>query len=64
MPLNGEFKALWGMSLIVVSYLIYMTCTPDPADGMLLSGIIASIVALVTGVATKAVITYRKAKEF
>ena len=57
MPANGEWKALWGMTLIVIVYFVYMTCTPNPEDGKLMLAVIAPIVAIVTGVATKMYVT-------
>lgn len=59
--MNGEAKILAGAALITVNYAIYMLCTPNPADGMVLAGIVGAISALVGGVATKAVL-YRKLK--
>ena len=50
MKTNGELKILLGLSLITVNYAIYMTCTPDPADGMVLAGVIGAIAAIVGGV--------------
>ena len=61
MKVNGELKALWGMTMIGVVYAIYMVCTPNPEDGTLLLAIVAPIVVIVTGVATKAIL-YRKLK--
>lgn len=61
MKVNGEIKALWGMSMIGVIYAVYMVCTPNPEDGTLMLAVVAPIVAIVTGVATKAVL-YRKLK--
>lgn len=57
--MNGELKILWGMTLIVISYAIYMTCSPDPADGAVLAGIVSAVVALVTGIATKTYVEYK-----
>lgn len=61
MTVNGEIKALWGMSMIGFLYAVYMLCTPDPEDGTLLLAVMAPIIVIVTGVATKAVL-YRKLK--
>ena len=61
MKVNGELKALWGMSMIVASYGIYMTCSENPGDGAILLAVVTPIVAIVTGVATKAIVT-RKLK--
>lgn len=57
MPANGEWKLIIGAALVTVNYAIYMTCTPDPADGAVLAGIVAAIGAIVTGIATRAVVT-------
>lgn len=54
MTVNGEFKALWGMSMIVLVYLVYMLCTPDPEDGTLMLAVVAPIVAIVTRSAVRA----------
>ena len=61
MNVNGELKLILGAALITVNYAIYMICTPDPADGMVLAGIVGAISALIGGVATKAIL-YRKLK--
>lgn len=58
MTANGELKALWGMSCMVATYAIYMTCSPDPADGLVLSSIVVPITAIVTN----QVIKHRKVK--
>ena len=63
MAANGEWKIIWGATMIVAVYAIYMTCTPDPADGQLMLAVIAPIVAIVSGLTTKAVIKYRTLKE-
>ena len=47
--MNGEAKILAGAALITVNYAIYMLCTPNPADGMVLAGIVGAISALVGG---------------
>lgn len=56
MKVNGEVKALWGMSMIVILYAVYMLCSPNPEDGQLLMAVITPIVVIVTGVATKALV--------
>lgn len=63
MTVNGEWKLVVGACLVTVNYAIYMTCTPDPADGVVLAGIVSTIAALVTGVAVKMVYT-RKLKVY
>ena len=59
MKVNGELKLIMGAALITVNYAIYMTCTPEPADGMVLAGIVGAIAALVGGVAAKVIQTRR-----
>lgn len=59
MKVNGEIKALWGMTVIAFLYAIYMICTPDPEDGQLLLAVITPVVVIVTGVATKAIVQRR-----
>ena len=59
MTANGELKLIMGAALITVNYGIYMTCAPDPADGMVLAGIVGAIGALVGGVAAKVIQTRR-----
>lgn len=63
MTVNGEIKALWGMTMIGAIYGIYMTCSPNPEDGTLMLAVVGPIVAIVTGVATKAAIRKRMLKE-
>lgn len=56
---NGEWKIIWGCTMIVASYGIYMTCTPDPADGAVLATIVGAISAMVAGIAAKSYVQYR-----
>ena len=59
--MNGELKALFGMAMIVLTYGIYMTCSPDPGDGQIMLAVVTPITVIVTGVVTKQIL-YRKLK--
>ena len=57
--MNGELKTLWGMTLILMAYIAYLLCTPNPQDGTLLLAIVTPIVVIVTGVGTREYIKRR-----
>lgn len=56
---NGEWKIIWGCTMIVVTYAIYMTCHPNPGDGAILAGVVGAISAMVAGIAAKSYVQYR-----